>query len=339
MTITAVTGQAAGKGEGLAWRASAADGTGLGTASLRLHRGEGQRHLATLDLRVPPGARGRGTGGRLLDAALDAARGGGRRSVLAQAEPGSPGERFLHGRGFRPVLRLTFARLALPLGGARLAELTRTARAAHDGYRLMSWAGTVPDRLAGTFAAARRAMDDMPVGESGRGPARWDAERVRAAARAVASRGDLLHTVAAVTDEGTAPVVVGFTELVVPGHGATPDGTGVAGHDRGGGSREGLHYGTGVLPEHRGRGLGLWMKAESVRHAAARRPCPSGLLTDTADDNLPMRRSTTRSATGPRTTVSSTGSTWTPNRRNPARGQLSVRYIRSVSLVRKPSRS
>jgi GNAT superfamily N-acetyltransferase len=68
--------------------------------------------------------------------------------------------------------------------------------------------------------------------------------------------------------------VVGFTELVVPG-----DGRG-----------DGQHYGTGVLPEHRGHGLGRWMKAESIRQARVRHPGLGGLLTDTADINPYMRR-------------------------------------------------
>ncbi|MFC5032288.1 hypothetical protein ACQFX6_35580 [Streptomyces sp. DSM 41987] len=55
----------------------------------------------------------------------------------------------------RKVLALTYARL--PLERADLAALTERP---HPGCRLVSWAGTVPDDLAGTFAASRRAMDD-----------------------------------------------------------------------------------------------------------------------------------------------------------------------------------
>jgi hypothetical protein len=68
-------------------------------------------------------------------------------------------------------------------------------------------------------------------------------------------------------------VIGGFTELVVPGN-----GTGDA-----------QHYGTGVLPEHRGHRLGLWMKAASIRQARERYPELGGLLTDTADNNPHMR--------------------------------------------------
>jgi ribosomal protein S18 acetylase RimI-like enzyme len=113
-------------------------------------------------------------------------------------------------------------------------------------------------------------MDDMPMEGTDFGTVVWDVQRVVAAAETVAKRGELLHTVAAVdTSDGS---IVGFSELVVPG-----DGRGDA-----------QHYGTGVLPEHRGHGLGLWMKAESIRRARQRHPELDGLLTDTADSNAPM---------------------------------------------------
>lgn len=94
---------------------------------------------------------------------------------------------------------------------------------------------------------------------------------LRAAAKAVEARGAQLHTVVAV--DTCDDSIAGFTELVVPGN-----GTG-----------DGQHYGTGVLPEHRGHGLGRWMKAESIRQARGRHPDLGGLLTDTADGNTHMR--------------------------------------------------
>ena len=198
-----------------------------------------------------------------------AARDDGRRCVLAQTEAGSPGAHFLSARGFRKVLTLTFARL--PLTDADVAALGEIISRPHPGYRLASWHGTVPDSLAQTFAASRRAMDDMPMDDSGHGTVAWDVDRVRAAARAVEDRGDLLHTVVAVDESDGS--IAGFTELVVPGSG----------------KGDGQHYGTGVLPEHRGHGLGRWMKAASIRQARERHPELGGLLTDTADSNRHMR--------------------------------------------------
>ncbi|MFF3488367.1 GNAT family N-acetyltransferase [Streptomyces sp. NPDC002701] len=253
----------------LAWLASDDEGAPAGSAFLRLFSKDGQEHLAELDIAVHRCERRRGVGTRLLEAAVAAARGEGRRSLLAQAVDGAPGDHFLAARGFRRVLALTYARL--PLADADPDRIDALVRQPHEGYRLTEWEGRVPPELARSFAASRRAMDDMPMDGTDYGTVVWDVDRVLSAADAVAGRGELLHTVAALdTADGS---VVGFSELVVPG-----DGRG-----------DGQHYGTGVLPEHRGHGLGLWMKARAVRRARERHPELSGLLTDTADSNTHMR--------------------------------------------------
>lgn len=252
----------------LAWLASDADSITAGTAFLRLFDG-GQEHLAELTLHVHPVERSKGVGSRLLDTAVAAARDNTRRCVVAQAQSGSPGDHFLSARGFRKVLTLRYSRL--PLADVDLPFLTEIVERPATGYRLASWQGTVPDDLAQTFADSRRAMDDMPMDDTDHGTTTWDVARVRAAAEAVEQRGDHLHTVVAIdTSNGS---IAGFTELVVPG-----SGTGDA-----------QHYGTGVLPEHRGHGLGRLVKAESIRQAHGHYPDLGGLLTDTADSNTHMR--------------------------------------------------
>ncbi|MEU4330918.1 GNAT family N-acetyltransferase [Nonomuraea dietziae] len=253
----------------LAWLATLPTGVPVGSAFLRLFSRVGQDHLAELDLHVHPAERRSGVGSRLLAAALAAAREDGRRSVIAQAEPGSPGDVLLSARGFRKVLTLTYARL--PLAQTNPDDLREIVHSPHPGYRLVAWDGVVPDELAETFAASRRAMDDMPMDDTDYGTVSWDVNRVREAAQAIENQGDLLHTVAAIAESDDS--IAGFTELVVPG-----DGKGDA-----------QHYGTGVLPEHRGRGLARWMKAEAIRQARERHPDLDGLLTDTADSNGHMR--------------------------------------------------
>ncbi|WP_037615697.1 GNAT family N-acetyltransferase [Streptomyces aureus] len=252
----------------LVWLASGAEGVPVGSAFLRLSGRKGQDHRAELEIAVHPDERRTGVGGALLDAALTAARGEGRRSLVARVTAGSPGEPFLTAYDFRPVLALTFARLPLP--ELDLDAVTRIVERPHPGYELRCWDGVVPAELAHTFTDSRRGMDDMPMEDSDFGFEAWDVKRTVAVARAVLDRGDALHTVAAMDrSDGS---IVGFSELVVPG-----DGRGDA-----------QHYGTGVLPEHRGHGLGLWMKAESIRGARLRYPELAGLLTDTADSNAYM---------------------------------------------------
>jgi len=257
----------------LAWLAATPDRSPVGNAYLRIFTSPGQDHLAELTLDVHPAERRAGVGSQLLTAALDAAREHDRRSVIAQTEADSPGAAFLAARGFRKVLTLTYTRLALADAGPAAPDaLDALVAAPHPGYRLVSWSGTVPAELLDTFTASRRAMDDMPMDDTDYGTVAWDRERVLAVAEAVARRGEHLHTVAALHEPTGA--IAGFTELVVPA-----DGTGDA-----------QHYGTGVLPEHRGHGLAGWMKAESIRHARAQHPDLAGLLTDTADSNTHMRR-------------------------------------------------
>ncbi|AVH60495.1 MULTISPECIES: GNAT family N-acetyltransferase [Streptomyces] len=252
----------------LAWLASGTEGAPVGSAFLRLFTREGQEHLAELEIAVHPAERRQRVGSGLLEAAVAAARDEGRRSLVAQANTDSPGDLFLAARGFRRVLALTYARLTLAdVALARIAEIVERP---HPGYELTVWDKTVPPALARTFADSRRAMDDMPMEGTDYGTVVWDVERVVSAAETIAKRGELLHTVAAVDlSDGS---IAGFSELVVPG-----DGLGDA-----------QHYGTGVLPEHRGHGLGLWMKAASIRLARERYPELDGLLTDTADSNAPM---------------------------------------------------
>lgn len=263
--ITALTGP----GDRSAWLAAGPDGTPLGAAFLRMSTQSGQSHLAELELNVHPAERRKGVGAELLAAAVAAARVDRRRCVTAQTDADSPGAGFLPAQGFRKVLTLTFARLALP--GLDPEPFAVAVKQPHPGYRLTGWDGVVPDALAESYTASRRAMDDMPMDDADYGTVFWDVDRVREVARVVASRGELLHTVAAVSEADGS--VVGFTELVVPG-----DARGDA-----------QHYGTGVLPAHRGHGLSRWMKAEAIRHALEHHPHLGGLLTDTADSNHAMR--------------------------------------------------
>jgi ribosomal protein S18 acetylase RimI-like enzyme len=247
----------------LLWLASGHDKRPLGTASLRLPPNGG---YADLEIEVHPVERRSGVGSRLLAAALKAAAAqDGLRSVLTEpVEEGSAGDHFCAARGLRRVLALTYTRLALD-------DAPPPVTAGVAGYRLIHWEGLVPDEWVATFARSRSAMDDMPMDDADYTPDTWDVERLRTVAEAVSDRGDILCVTAALGDDGE---IAGFTELVVPG-----DGSG-----------DGQHYGTGVLPDHRGHGLARWMKAEQITRVRARFPALAALVADTADSNTAMRR-------------------------------------------------
>ncbi|MFC7274500.1 GNAT family N-acetyltransferase [Paractinoplanes rhizophilus] len=242
----------------LAWVASGGDGRPQGTAFLRIPSDDG---AADLQVHVHPAERRAGVGTRLLDAALAATAG----PVLTEpVEEGSPGDHFCAARGLRLVLRLTYTRLALDAAPTRPGEPV-------PGYRLIHWVGDTPPELVETFVRAHHAMDDMPMDDAAYVPQPWDADHLRFVTKAVADRGEFLCVTAALTTEGE---IAAFTELVV-----AADGGGDA-----------QHYGTGVLPEHRGRGLARWMKAEQIGWVRSRFPAVTGLLADTADSNTAMRR-------------------------------------------------
>ncbi|MCX4539098.1 GNAT family N-acetyltransferase [Streptomyces sp. NBC_01565] len=250
----------------LIWLATAADGAPVGVAGLRLFTSTGQQHLAELELHVDPAHRRLGTGSLLLSAVVAACRAEGRRSLVATAAAGSPGEAFSESHGFRRAL--TLDHLMLRFDELDVAELPRMTVAEHPGYRLAGWTGTVPDELADAFATAKNAMNDMPMGELDYGSVAWDAERVRAMGKVVGDRGDVLLTIAALCKGEMA----GYTEIVI----------------RAGETRRALQYDTAVVPGHRGHGLGLWVKSEMVRRLRAEHPEIVEIETDNARDNTHM---------------------------------------------------
>ncbi|MEV6954224.1 GNAT family N-acetyltransferase [Streptomyces sp. NPDC051183] len=251
----------------LTWLATGADGVPVGVAGLRVFTSPGQEHLAELELHVDPAHRRLGTGSHLLSAVVAACRAEKRRSLIATAAADSPGEAFSERRGFRRALALNH--LLLRLDEMDRADLLRAADAEHPGYRLTGWTGAVPDGLAAAFATAKNAMNDMPVGDLDYGSVAWDADRVRAMAAVVADRGDTLLTVAAVHDSGA---MAGYTEILIP-QGAPP---------------RVQQYDTAVVPEHRGHGLGLWVKAAMVHRLRAEHPGVVEIETDNAEDNVHM---------------------------------------------------
>lgn len=240
------------------WAMPYGDGFGA-VASLTLP-GDAAVRAGEIEIHVHPGLRRRGVGTRLLGSAARALRADRRATAIAQALAGTPAVPFLESRGFGCVL--TTRGLVLRTDEA-LPRAAGYAALDPAGYRLIRWTGVVPDRLAAAFARAKRAMADHDEGESA-----WTPDRVRETAEQVAKRGDELYTVAAL--HGT--VLTGFTEIVVPGDDPA----------------RAFQYDTAVVPEHRGRRLGLWMKAAMLRWLAEERPEIMEIETDNADDNEHM---------------------------------------------------
>ncbi|MFC9975369.1 GNAT family N-acetyltransferase [Spirillospora sp. NPDC127200] len=231
-------------------------------AALRLPGEPGADRPAEIDIRVRPELRRRGLGRGLLRVAAAGLRADGRSSVIAQVLAGTPAVPFLESHGFRCVL--TLRGLLLDLADVPPARVAALLAAGPAGYDLVRWRGVVPDEHAEALARAKDAMADLAEYEG----APWDAHRVREMAEMVAKRGDDLYTIAAVRDGG----IAGFTEIVVPAEGG----------------ERAAQYDTAVVPEHRGRRLGIWVKAAMLEWLRAERPEVREIETDNAGDNAHM---------------------------------------------------
>ncbi|MGK5554195.1 GNAT family N-acetyltransferase [Actinomadura kijaniata] len=238
------------------------DGRTVAVATLRLPGEPGAARPGEIDIQVRPEHRRRGIGRRLLTVAAEGLRADGRSSVIAQVLEGTPAVPFLEAHGFRCVL--TLRGLLLDMADVPPERTAALLASGPGGYDLVRWRGVVPDEHAEALAHAKHAMADLAQYEG----VPWDAHRVREMAEMVAKRGDELYTVAAVRDG----VIAGFTEVVVPADSPA----------------RAAQYDTAVVPEHRGRRLGIRVKAAMLDWLRAERPEVREIETDNAGDNVHM---------------------------------------------------
>jgi hypothetical protein len=137
-----------------------------------------------------------------------------------------------------------------------------------DGYSLCSWVGAAPDELLDSFARARDAINDAPGFDDE--PEVWTAARVRDLEAALAKRDrDVRVTVA--LDPGVE--VTAFTELRISHAAGSVAGT----------------EDTATVTKHRRRGLGRWVKLESLRRLQQDRPDVRLVSTSNAEENEAIR--------------------------------------------------
>lgn len=255
-------------------------------------------HLVELDLGTAPGHRGRGHARALLDRVLDLVRSQGRDTVMSStAVRLDPEEAWrLHERAVAddsvtrqglPGLGGSFARAAgavvvqtevrsqvrLPVDPDVLASVEAEVGGHADGYTTRSWTGCPADDLLDDRAVlAARMSTDPPLGDMDWRPEVWDADRVRDTYADWASRG-LSVVGAGVVHEATGRMVA-FSEI---------------GRDRRN-PHVAYQLDTIVVPEHRGRRLGIVVKAANLRAVEAAMPEVGRVQTWNALENGPMLR-------------------------------------------------
>lgn len=247
---------------------------------------------AFVHVMVHPEYRRRGIGTRLLRVAEQEAAAAGRQVLMSWAkQAGLPAEpsaaavlprsgpdalraesasaRFALASGFVLEQVERISALALPPDAARTEALLAAAqeRAGAD-YGLIVWEDSCPPEFVGQYARLRQRMStDIPQGMLEYGEERWDADRVRhheAEARAKGAR----TLVAAALHRPTGELA-GHTLLEY-----YPEQPEVVFQDD-----------TLVLGAHRGRRLGMLVKAANLQRAAAIWPEARRLLTWNASEN------------------------------------------------------
>jgi len=230
--------------------------------------------LLEVHLGVHPDEQHRGHGRRLVEAVEHRAAELGRHQVVgAVQEPPDGSEnramRFAAAAGARRALGEMRRVLDLTtLSGDHLARLRAEAEEKATGYRLVTWAGPVPDaHVEGYARLLGRIMADAPQGDLDLEASVWDADRVRQREALLASQGR--RSVAALARVGEGGPLVAYSDVGVSSY--DPDNA--------------FQWDTLVQPEHRGHRLGLLVKVAVLDLLRTEAPRSRYLHTWNADDN------------------------------------------------------
>lgn len=247
--------------------------------------------VAWADAQVLPAFRRRGVGGALIDTMEQLAREAGRRRLIVYAPSADgPGPRispptgagslpadnaevrFLAGRGYSLEQVERCSRLALPLPDATVGGLLdRAGRAAGPDYRVVLWSGPTPPHRQAEVADLYTVMSiEEPSAGLDEPPDVWTVERL-VAAEQEDTDGSRTRLVAA-AEHLPSGRLVAFTVLSTPLELTRP----VAQED------------TLVIPGHRGRRLGMLVKAANIQQLQLLRPGHPAIITYNAEENRHM---------------------------------------------------
>jgi GNAT superfamily N-acetyltransferase len=242
----------------------------VGTAALGLTQ-QDNLHLAELEVNVHPRARRRGVGRALHDEAVRRGREAGRTTFLGEAhqpisDQPSPASAFAAALGYAVVHREHHQVLDLPLPRV----LDRTLPRGAEGYELVTWRDRAPDDVVEAYATMHTQMGrDVPTGEVDHEPTVIDVAKIRTEEELTAVGQTHLVAAARRTSDG---VFAGYTVVVLPRD-----------------TDYAIQSDTMVMPDHRGHGLGMLLKAVMLRRLAAEHPECRVVHTWNAVENTPMQ--------------------------------------------------
>jgi GNAT superfamily N-acetyltransferase len=227
--------------------------------------------FATLRLAVRPAHRRRGHGRALAAAAIVEARAAGRTSALVEVAVDTPLEAACRDAGLVADLAGEVNDAPADAAPTELLEGWIAAGEAVPGYSLVTYDDVCPDDLAEAFTKVRHVMNDAPAYE-GEAPQRFDVPELRAV-EASFTAAHMSWWEVGIRHDATGEIV-GLSDLFLPE--ARP--------------WLGMQGDTGVRADHRGQGLGAWMKAVNHLRARRERPGLEHYRTYNAAVNAPMLR-------------------------------------------------
>lgn len=253
------------------------DDTIVGTAMLDLPMNE-NRHLAEVDINVPPAQRGRGFGAALFDRVHTVATNEHRTTFLTEVNVPAglgvdewPGSRFALRHGFASEHQEDHLVLDLPVDPDVVERLTRAIAMHHRDYDMRTWTGACPDELVDAYASMQTVMgQDVPIGNLDYTPPALDADRVRHNDERMAAQGYTSITTVARHAGGE---LAGYSLMFVDAN----DPSGVSQDD------------TLVMRAHRGHRLGVALKLANLGVLTRDYPERRMVHTWTAGVNGPMQ--------------------------------------------------
>src|SRR5689334_6885400 len=242
----------------------------VGRGQLMLPMSGANEHLGQATIDVLPETRRQRVGRTLLAAIAAGLRDAGRNMLIVMTTDRVPaGARFMEKLEAEPGLAAHARQLALAELDRDLVARWRAA-GPHTDYELVVWEGPYPERDLEAIAALTEVMNTQPYGALAIEPQPVTPAMLRQVEAALAARSAQRWTVAA--RERSTGRLAGFTEMMwMP---RTPHVLN--------------QTNTGVVPEHRGRGLARWLKAEMLGQVPPRRPEARFVRTSNADSNSPM---------------------------------------------------
>jgi GNAT superfamily N-acetyltransferase len=220
-------------------------------------------HVVWVDLQVDPAVRRCGIGRALVAHVVDLAGRDGRRVVAGSGSYDNGAVGF--GRAVGAVACLDEYRSRLLLHDRELPPMQEV-----PGYSPVRWVAQCPDEYAESFTRLKAVMNTAPLGEMDLNDETWDVPRLRSKERTLRGRGQSELIVAA-RDEQSGELVA-YTQVILTD--SWPE-VGEQGE-------------TGVLAEHRGRGLARYVKGDMARWLQREQPSLRLLVTWNATVNAAM---------------------------------------------------